>query len=40
MEMVGAEIDALAGGYFEVQETDSKVHIPFVKAESEDYVKK
>ena len=39
MEMVGAEIDALAGGHLEVQETDSNVHIPFVKNESEDYVK-
>ena len=41
MEMVGAEIDALGFGTFDLQEIDSEVHvdIPLIEDKSEDYVK-
>ena len=39
MEMVGAEIDVLGLGNFDLQEIDSEVHIPLIEDKSEDYVK-
>ena len=39
MEMVGAEIDALGFGTFDLQEIDSEVDIPLIEDKSEDYVK-
>ena len=39
MKMVGAEIDALGLGTFDLQEIDSEVDIPLIEDTSEDYVK-